>query len=131
MRATGLLLISDKGSASKGFKLSLSEQGITLLRPSGKKEILRPDEPMLSIRHLFESVSDTLKGRLDREQHDGHAVESVAVRVTQRMLAPAEPVPLTPPPAVTGGAPRYLFRGPAMGPLASGPGMTVSPLSDG
>lgn len=23
--------------------------------------------------------------------------------------------------------PRYLFRGPAMGPLASGPGMTVSP----
>jgi hypothetical protein len=44
---------------------------------------------MLSIRHLFESVSDTLKGRLDREQHDGHAVESVAVRVIQRMPAPA------------------------------------------
>ncbi|MFJ8164126.1 hypothetical protein ACIRBY_24795 [Streptomyces sp. NPDC096136] len=28
-------------------------------------------------------------------------------------------------------APRYVFRGPAMGPLASGPGMTVSPLSNG
>ena len=27
--------------------------------------------------------------------------------------------------------PRYVFRGPAMGPLASGPGMTVSPLSSG
>ncbi|MFJ2590523.1 hypothetical protein, partial [Streptomyces sp. NPDC087538] len=26
-----------------------------------------------------------------------------------------------------GEAPRYLFRGPARGPLASGPGMTVSP----
>ncbi len=26
--------------------------------------------------------------------------------------------------------PRYVFRGPAMGPLASGPGMTVSPLSN-
>lgn len=76
----GLLLISDKGSASKG---------ITLLLPSEKKEILRPDESMLSIRHLIESASDTLKGRFDREQHDGHAVESVAVRVTQRMLAPA------------------------------------------
>ncbi|MFF3561384.1 ATP-binding protein, partial [Streptomyces sp. NPDC002574] len=25
------------------------------------------------------------------------------------------------------GTPRYLFRGPAMGPLASGPGMTVAP----
>jgi hypothetical protein len=24
-------------------------------------------------------------------------------------------------------APRYVFRGPARGPLASGPGMTVSP----
>ncbi|MGW9677688.1 hypothetical protein ACWGUN_31710 [Streptomyces koyangensis] len=27
--------------------------------------------------------------------------------------------------------PRYVFRGPAMGPLASGAGMTVSPLSIG
>ncbi|WP_327276448.1 AraC family transcriptional regulator [Streptomyces sp. NBC_01224] len=26
-----------------------------------------------------------------------------------------------------GMSPRYLFRGPATGPLASGPGMTVSP----
>ncbi|MGW7461350.1 hypothetical protein ACWGIO_27150, partial [Streptomyces sp. NPDC054797] len=25
------------------------------------------------------------------------------------------------------GGPRYVFRGPAMGPLASGPGMTVAP----
>ncbi|MFD3537427.1 STAS domain-containing protein [Streptomyces sp. NPDC058664] len=28
-------------------------------------------------------------------------------------------------------SPRYVFRGPVMGPLASGPGMTVSPLSNG
>ncbi|EDX20252.1 transposase [Streptomyces sp. Mg1] len=30
-----------------------------------------------------------------------------------------------------GRPPRYVFRGPAMGPLASGPGMAVSPLSNG
>jgi hypothetical protein len=57
----GLLLISDKSSASKGFELSLSEQGITLLHLSGKKEILRPDESMLGVRHLIDSVSDNLK----------------------------------------------------------------------
>jgi hypothetical protein len=66
----GLLLISDKGFASKPFERSLSEQGITLLRPSRKKEILRPGEPMLKkVRQLIESVNDTLKGQLDLEQH--------------------------------------------------------------
>ncbi|MFE7711884.1 IS200/IS605 family accessory protein TnpB-related protein [Streptomyces sp. NPDC057486] len=34
-------------------------------------------------------------------------------------------------PPATDRPPRYVFRGPAMGPLASGPGMAVSPLSNG
>lgn len=34
----GLLLITDKGFASKPFEQSLSEHGITLLRPSRKRE---------------------------------------------------------------------------------------------
>ncbi len=56
----GLLLISDKGFASKTFERSLSEQGITLLRPSRKKEVLRAGEPMLKkVRQLIESVNDT------------------------------------------------------------------------
>ena len=84
----GLLLISDKGFASKTFERSLSEQGITLLRPSRKRELLRPGEPMLKkVRQLIESVNDTLKGQLDLEQHGGRTVEGVAVRVAQRMLA--------------------------------------------
>nr|WP_162602703.1 hypothetical protein [Streptomyces spongiicola] len=84
----GLLLTSDKGFASKTFERSLSAQGITLLRTSRKKEILRPGEPMLKkVRHLIESVNDTLNGRLDLEQHGGRTVEGVAVRVAQQMPA--------------------------------------------
>jgi hypothetical protein len=55
----GLLLISDKGFASKAFERSLFEQGITLLRPSRKKEVIRAGEPMLKkVRQLIESVND-------------------------------------------------------------------------
>ncbi|PKW13702.1 IS982 family transposase [Saccharopolyspora spinosa] len=84
----GLLLISDKGFASKTFERSLSEQGITLLRPSRKKEVLRAGEPMLKkVRQLIESVNDTLKGQLDLEQHGARTAEGVSVRVAQRVLA--------------------------------------------
>lgn len=84
----GLLLITDKGFASKKFETSLSEQGITLLRPSRKKEVMRAGEPMLKkVRQLIESINDTLKGQLDLEQHGARTHEGVAVRVAQRVLA--------------------------------------------
>ncbi|WP_405770620.1 transposase [Actinacidiphila glaucinigra] len=84
----GLLLITDKGFASKPFERPLSEQGITLLRPSRKKEVLRPGEPMLKkVRQLIESVNDTLKGQLDLEQHGGRTPGGVSVRILQRLLA--------------------------------------------
>jgi hypothetical protein len=84
----GLLLITDKGFASKRFEKSLSEQGITLLRPSRKNEVIRAGEPMLKkVRQLIESINDTLKGQLDLEQHGARTHEGVAVRVAQRVLA--------------------------------------------
>ena len=84
----GLLLISDKGFASKPFEQSLSAQGITLLRPSRKDETTRAGEPLLKkVRQLIESVNDTLKGQLDLEQHGGRTFEGVAVRIAQRILA--------------------------------------------
>ncbi|MGH3247906.1 MAG: IS982 family transposase [Trebonia sp.] len=83
-----VLLITDKGFASRDFERSLSESGITLLRPSRKAEALRPGEPVLKkVRQLIESVNDTLKGQLDLEQHGGRTFEGVAVRVAQRILA--------------------------------------------
>jgi hypothetical protein len=84
----GLLLIADKGFASKDLERSLSEQGVTLLRPSRKTEKKRYGEPMLKkVRQLIESVNDTLKGQLDLEEHGGRTFEGVAVRVAQRILA--------------------------------------------
>jgi hypothetical protein len=86
----GLLLIADKGFASAQFENDLATRGITLLRPSFKREKNRPGEPLLkSVRQLIESVNDTLKGQLGLEQHGGRTFEGVAVRVTQRILAMA------------------------------------------
>ncbi|GAA2717703.1 IS982 family transposase [Actinoplanes palleronii] len=86
---TGVLLISDKGFASKPFERRLAEDhGIELLRPSRKKEKARYGEPMLKkVRQLIESVNDTLKGQLDLEQHGGRTFAGVAVRIAQRLLA--------------------------------------------
>lgn len=86
----GILLISDKGFASKAFEKALAELGIELLRPSRKQEKQRYGEPMLKkVRQLIESVNDTLKGQLDLERHSGRTFEGVAVRVAQRVLAMA------------------------------------------
>ncbi|GAA2243733.1 transposase [Kitasatospora sp. NPDC001175] len=87
-RRGGLVLISDKGFASKALERELAELGIELLRPSFKREKQRFGEPMLKqVRQLIESVNDTLKGQLDLEQHGGRTFEGVAIRVAQRILA--------------------------------------------
>lgn len=84
----GLVLIADKGFASKEFEHDLAGRGVTLLRPSFKREKTRPAECLLkSVRQLIESVNDTLKGQLGLEQHGGRTFEGVAVRVAQRILA--------------------------------------------
>jgi Transposase DDE domain len=86
----GIVLISDKGFASKPLEKALAEQGIALLRPSRKREKQRYGEPLLKkVRQLIESVNDTLKGQLDLEQHGGRTFEGVAIRVAQRVLAMA------------------------------------------
>jgi hypothetical protein len=87
----GVLLITDKGFAGREFERVLAEaHRITLLRPSREDEAARFGEPILeSVRQLIESVNDTLKGRLDLEQHGARSFEGVAIRVAQRVLAPA------------------------------------------
>lgn len=86
----GILLISDKGFAGKDFEKLLAEYGITLLRPSLKREKTSDGEPMLKkVRQLIESVNDTLKGQLDLEDHGGRSGAGVAIRVPQRILAMA------------------------------------------
>lgn len=85
---TSLVLISDKGFASRDLELLLAERHIELLRPTRKKEKERWGAPILKkIRQLIESVNDTLKGQLDLENHGGRTPEGVAVRIAQRLLA--------------------------------------------
>ncbi|MEU9735929.1 IS982 family transposase [Streptomyces sp. NPDC048002] len=86
----GLLVIADRGFASKEFETDLAFRGAELLRPSFKREKRRKGESLLkSVRQLIESVNDTLKGQLDLEQHGGRTFEGVAVRVAQRILTMA------------------------------------------
>ncbi|GAB2798621.1 hypothetical protein GCM10027091_32960 [Streptomyces daliensis] len=86
----GLLVIADKGFTSKEFEAGLPFRGAELPRPLFKREKKRKGESLLkSVRHLIESVNDTLKGQLDLEQHGGRTFEGVAVRVTQHILAMA------------------------------------------
>ncbi|MDW5327198.1 IS982 family transposase [Plantactinospora sp. KLBMP9567] len=86
----GILLISDKGFASRPFERQLATRGIELPRPSRKREKARYGEPVLKkVRQLIESVNDTLKGQLDLEEHSGRTFAGVAVRVAQRLLAMA------------------------------------------
>lgn len=89
----GLLIIADKGFASKEFETDPAFRGSQLLRPSFKREKRRKGESLLkSVRQLIESVNDTLKGQLDLEQHGGRTFEGVAARVAQRILAMAAAV---------------------------------------
>jgi hypothetical protein len=84
----GLVMITDKGFASRQFEADLAGRGVSLLRPSFKREKARTGESLLkSVRQLIESVNDTLKGQLDLEGHGGRTFEGVAIRVAQRILA--------------------------------------------
>lgn len=56
-RRAGIVLISDKGFASKAFEQEFAELGVELLRPSFTREKERFGEPMLKkVRQLIESV---------------------------------------------------------------------------
>ncbi|WP_285491686.1 IS982 family transposase [Amycolatopsis taiwanensis] len=84
----GILIIADKGFASREFEADLATRGIDLLRPARKREKPRPGQALLKpVRQLIESVNDTLKGQLDLEQHGGRTFEGVATRIAQRILA--------------------------------------------
>ena len=88
----GLLIIADKGFASKEFENDLVMRGVELLWPSFEREKKgkgKGEGLLKSVRQLIESVNDTLKGQVDLEQHGGGTFEGVAVRVARRSLAMA------------------------------------------
>ncbi|GLZ00277.1 hypothetical protein Acsp02_75290 [Actinoplanes sp. NBRC 103695] len=85
----GILMISDKGFASKTLERDLAEQGIQLLRPSRKREKARYGEaPLKKIRQLIESVNDTPQ-RSTRPGATRRTNLRWSRRIAQRLLAMA------------------------------------------
>jgi hypothetical protein len=79
----GDLLLAEVGSRSGVVA------GITLLRPSRKREKARYGEPTLKkVRQLIRSVNDTLKGQLDLEGHGGRSCAGVAIWLNNLTGAP-------------------------------------------
>ena len=90
----GQILIGDKNYYGRDFQADLADladladQGIQLLRRARKGEPERPGGRFFKpLRQTVESIYDTLKGRLDLEQHGGRTTAGVFVRVAQRLLA--------------------------------------------
>jgi hypothetical protein len=106
----GLLVISDKGFASKEFEADLALRGAVLLRPSFKREKKRNGESLLkSVRQLIESVNDTLKGQLAELPHQPAVLLVVVAAVAQHHVrAPA-------------GRPRRVGLAPVARPGGAGP----------
>jgi hypothetical protein len=66
----------------------LAEQDIRLLRPARKAALERPGASLVKpLRQVIESVNETLKGRLNLEQHRGRTPGGVIARVMRRILA--------------------------------------------
>jgi hypothetical protein len=81
-------LIGDKNYYGKAFEADLTASGITLLRPTRKREQTRAGERFFKpLRQIIESVNDTLKGQLDLERHGGRTMPGVCARIAQRVLA--------------------------------------------
>ena len=60
----GLLLIADKGFASRQFEADPATRAITLLRPAFKRDRPRAGEPLLkSVRQLIESINHPVTDR--------------------------------------------------------------------
>jgi hypothetical protein len=82
------MLIADKNYFGRDFEATLAKTGLHLLRPARKGEPERPGTRFFKpLRQTIESINDTFKGQLDLEQHGGHTVAGVIVRVWQRILA--------------------------------------------
>jgi hypothetical protein len=84
----GQTLIADKNYYGRDFEAALTHTGVHLLRPARKGEPEHPGARFFKpLRQTIESINDTFKGQLDLEQHGGHTIAGVIVRVWQRVLA--------------------------------------------
>jgi Transposase DDE domain len=84
----GQIIIGDKNYFGAEFETTLTEAGLTLLRPARTGEPDRVGSRFFKpLRQTIESIFDTYKGQLDLERHSGKTPNGVLVRVLQRILA--------------------------------------------
>ena len=86
----GQLLIADKNYYGHQFEHELDQAGLRLLRPTrkGERHARSGERFFKPLRQTVESIFDTAKGQLDLEDHGGHTITGIAVRVYS---APARP----------------------------------------
>jgi hypothetical protein len=83
----GQIIIGDKNYFGAEFETTLTQAGLTLLRPARKGEPDRCGSRFFKpLRQTIESIFDTYKGQLDLEGHGGKTPTGVLVRVLHRIL---------------------------------------------
>ena len=82
----GYTVIADKGFAGEEFEQLMAGLGARFLRPDRRDEVRR-NGSLGSVRQWIESTIWTCKGQLTLEQHGGRTVLGVCVRVALRLLA--------------------------------------------
>ena len=83
---TGQILLADKGFAGAEVNQITDAMGLRLLRPDRKDETYRNGN-LGGVRPWIESVTQTLTGQLDLEDHGGRTPAGVFTRIAQRLLA--------------------------------------------
>jgi hypothetical protein len=92
-RTGPLIVIGDKGYASRDFHAQMLERHATIVRPRRKDEP-GPGPHLAPIRQRIESIFWTFKDLLTLERHGARTLHGLRARVSQRLLALAAGIAL-------------------------------------
>jgi len=92
-RTGPLIIIGDKGYASRNFAVQMHERDAIIVRPRRKDEP-GPGPHLAPIRQRIESIFWTLKDLLTLERHGARTLHGLRARISQRLLALAAGIAL-------------------------------------
>jgi hypothetical protein len=92
-RGGPLIVIGDKGYASRDFRAAMLDRQALIVRPRRKDEP-GPGPHLAPIRQRIESIFWTFKDLLTLERHGARTLHGLRVRISQRLLALAAGVAL-------------------------------------
>ncbi len=88
-----LIIIGDKGYASREFAAAMRDRHAVIVRPRRKDEP-GPGPHLAPIRQRIESIFWTFKDLLTLERHGARTLHGLRARISQRLLALAAGVAL-------------------------------------